>query len=92
MKHFKEHELDMASCREYAIWLRQLCLPCMAALCTVQFVPCKNASFNKALTGFAMPGSCTCPAVSGLYPMVISETFYSVLPVNCPNNGKSMPF
>lgn len=32
MRVFKEHELDMASCRQHAIWLRQLCLPCMAAL------------------------------------------------------------
>lgn len=58
---------------------------------TVLFVPCKNASFNKALTGFAMPCSCTCPAVSGPYPMVICETFHNLLPVNCPNSGKNVP-
>lgn len=58
----------------------------------VRFVPCKNASFNKALTGFAIPCSCTCPAVFGPYHMVIWETFSNLLPVNCPNSGKNMPF
>lgn len=55
---------------------------------TVHFVPCKNESFNKALTGFAMSFPCTCPAVCGPYPTVICEICYNLLLVNRPNSGK----
>lgn len=58
----------------------------------VQFVPCKNASFNRALTGFAIPWCCTCPAVFGPYHMVICETFSNLLHVNCPNSEKTHAF
>lgn len=59
---------------------------------TAPCVPHKNAPSNKALTGFAMPHSCTCPAVSGPYPMVICETCYNLLSVSCPSSGKNTPF